>query len=188
MQVTMPALLTAEEFSQIPDPPDGSQQELVRGRIIVMPPPKKMHGYVCATACIVVGGYARSNRLGIVLSNDTGVITERHPDTVRGPDVAFWSSARMPQLKVDGYIEVAPDLAIEVLSPSNTMKKTKEKIAEYFVAGAKMAWVIDPHRRSAVVFDAIDNTKVLSEDDELDGGEALPGFRCKVAELLPPEE
>src|SRR3954463_6925505 len=91
-------LITAEEFGRMPDPPDGSQQELVRGVIVTMPPPKGRHGACCSKINRRLGNFADEHGLGTVFSNDTGCITERDPDTVRGPDVSFWSRARLPEI------------------------------------------------------------------------------------------
>jgi Uma2 family endonuclease len=108
-------LLTAEEFMNLPDPEDGSQQELVRGVVVTMPAPKPPHGYTCSQVSGRLWQFCEASRLGFFVGNDTGVITERGPDTVRGPDVAYWSFARQPTVP-DGYFEVAPDLAVEMLS------------------------------------------------------------------------
>src|SRR5271155_2912612 len=93
--VPTPALLTAEEFAERPDP--GYPEELVRGRIVPMSMPKPRHGEICGNAVLILGSCAREHALGRVLSNDTGVITERGPDTVRGADVSFYSFARVPK-------------------------------------------------------------------------------------------
>src|SRR3954467_6898041 len=93
--VTTPALLTAEDFAQRPDP--GYPEELVRGRIVPMPMPRPRHGQICSKAVWLLSDCAVGRDLGHVLSNDTGVITERGPDTVRGADVSFYSFARVPK-------------------------------------------------------------------------------------------
>src|SRR5437588_11204080 len=89
--LTQKKLLTAEEFFLLPDPEDGSQQELVRGEIITMPPPGGMHGVSCSKASRRLGNFVEDNDRGTVTCNDTGFITERGPDSVRGPDVGYWS-------------------------------------------------------------------------------------------------
>src|SRR5579872_4839581 len=99
---TQAKLLTAEEFFLLPDPPDGSQQELVRGEIITMPPPGGLHGVSCVNATCRIGIFVKDNNRGTVTCNDTGFVTERSPDSVRGPDVAYWSKERLPVVPV-GY-------------------------------------------------------------------------------------
>src|SRR5688572_20567051 len=100
-------LLTLQEYSKLPelDYPN----ELVRGRIVRMTPPQSRHGQVCATATVLLSNFARKHKLGHVLSNDSGVITERDPDTLRGADVAYYSFDRVPKGPLsEGYIEVPP--------------------------------------------------------------------------------
>src|SRR5438132_12993438 len=128
--ITQKKLLTAEEFFLFPDPGDGSQQELVRGEIITMPPPGGMHGVSCLKAGRRIGNFVEDNDRGTVTSNDTGFITERGPDSVRGPDISYWTKERLKEIPV-GYIEIAPDLLVEVLSPSNLSKQIRAKLKEY---------------------------------------------------------
>ena len=91
-------LITAEEFARMPNPPDGSQQELVRGEIVIMPPPGGRHGVCCSRVGRRLGNFVDENRRGTVTCNDTGFISERDPDTVRGPDVAYWSKECLPEV------------------------------------------------------------------------------------------
>jgi len=179
-------LITAEEFMNMPDPEDGTEQELIRGRVISMPLPQGPHGYSCASASGLVFQHSRTNRLGWVVANDTGVVLERDPDTVRGPDVAFWSFERLPKVP-KGYIEIAPDLAVEVRSPGNTQRQILDKIKEYFFGGTKRVWVLDPEDRTVAIYYSPFEAKLLHEPAELDGEDILPGFRCKVADLFPLE-
>ncbi|MBI3411009.1 MAG: Uma2 family endonuclease [Planctomycetes bacterium] len=177
-------LITAEEFARIPDPPDGSQQELVRGVIITMLPPGGMHGVSCSKVNRRIGNFVEEKNLGTVTANDTGFVTERNPDSVRGPDVAFWSRKRLSEIPL-GYIEVAPDLAVEVLSPSNPSKKIRTKLKEYFEKGVSMVWIVAPEDRTVTVYRSSDEGRLLHENADLSGEEILPGFSCKVADLLP---
>src|SRR5262249_50721903 len=130
-------LITAEEFIRMPDPPDGSQQELVRGVIVTMPPPGIRHGSRQVRAATLLDNFACSTRLGRV-TVESGVITERDPDTVRGPDVAYWSAERLPlDIEPEGYPDVAADLCVEVLSPHKRLRKILEKLREYFERGVR---------------------------------------------------
>src|SRR5262245_12434021 len=116
---TLPKLLmTAEEFGRRPD--QGYPEELVRGRIVTIQPPNRRHGQVCCKIARILGNYADEYDLGHVLSNDSGVITERGPDTVRGPDVAFYSYSRIPKGPLpSSYGSEVPELIFEVRSPAN---------------------------------------------------------------------
>lgn len=177
-------LLTAEEFAELPDPTDGSRQELVRGEVVTMPPPKSLHGYCCSKIDRRLGNFVEERKLGNVFCNDTGFITERDPDSVRGPDVAYWSHERLPEVK-DEYSEVPPDLAIEVLSSHKDLRKTRDKLKEYFERGVRMAWVIDPINQTVTVYRSADEGRILHDDVMLSGEEVVPGFSCAIRELFP---
>jgi Uma2 family endonuclease len=181
--VTAPALLTAEQFAERPDP--GYPEELVKGRILAMPVPKPRHGEICGNAVFLLGAHARDRDLGRVLSNDSGVITERGPDTVRGADVSFYSFARVPKGPLpDGYLETPPDLIVEVLSPSDRWPKVLAKVAEYLEAGTTVVVVLDDERRLAHVYRADGTTRVLAADEELTLPDLLGDFSVKVGRFF----
>jgi Uma2 family endonuclease len=177
-------LLTAEEFFLLPDPDDGSQQELVRGEIIIMPLPGGMHGVSCGKVGRRIGHFVEENNLGTVASNETGFITERGPDSVRGPDVAYWSKEKLPVVPV-AYIEVPPDLLVEVLSPGNTSRQIRAKLREYFAKGVRLVWVIAPEDRTLTIYRTPDEGRLLHETATVTGEDVLPGFTCRVSDLLP---
>jgi Uma2 family endonuclease len=176
-------LITAEEFSMMPDPPDGSQQELVRGVIITMPPPGGLHGFSCSRAFRLLDQFVEGPKLGTVLPNDTGFITERDPDTVRGADVSYWSRERLPIIPA-GYIEVVPDLAVEVVSPNDHYSRVQKKVRHYLAQGVRLIWVVDPEDRSVTVYRSGQQATILGETDTLSGEDVLPGFSCRVADLF----
>ena len=182
--ITQKKLLTAEEFLLLPDPEDGSQQELVRGEIVTMAPPGGVHGVSCNKAGRRLGNFVEDNDRGTVTSNDTGFVTERSPDSVRGPDVAYWSKERLPVVPV-GYIEISPDMLVEVLSPSNTSKRIRTKLKEYFDRGVRMVWVITPEDRTLTIYRTPDEGRLLHESATVTGEDVLPGFSCRVSDLLP---
>ena len=184
MATTATKLMTAEEFALLPEPADGSRQDLVRGEVVTMPPPNWEHGEIAANIGFVIKLYLRKHPIGRV-SVEGGAITERDPDMVRGPDVGFMSKERMPLgRRMDHYAEGAPDLVVEVLSPSNTPAKIGEKLAEYFAGGARLAWVVDPEERSVKVYRSAKKGRVLKATATLDGGDVLPGFSCLVSEFF----
>ena len=173
-----PALLTAEQFGERPDP--GYPEELVRGRIVTMPPPKPRHGQICSTGRPSRRLYRRP-RPRPRLCNDSCVVTERGPDTVRGADVAFYSYARVPRGPLpEGYLDVPPDLVVEVLSPSDRWPKVLIKVAEYLEAGVAVVVVLDGEASSARVFHADGTTTTLGPDDEFAAPGLLPGFSVPV--------
>jgi Uma2 family endonuclease len=173
------ALMTAEEFGGRPDP--GYPEELVRGRIIRMPPPDRRHGEVCAQCVYLFKRFLDDHDLGRVLSNDSGVITGRGPDTVRGADVAYYSYARLPKGPLPkGYGPEVPELVVEVRSPGDRWKEIHEKVAEYLGAGVLVVVVLVPDSRSAHVFGAEEEPRKLGPEDELTVPGVLEGFGVRV--------
>ena len=180
---TVEALLTAEEFGRRPDP--GYPEELVQGRIVSMPPPTPSHGKVCGQAYYLLRRHADDHDLGHVMSNDSGVITERDPDTVRGADVSFYSYSRLPKGPIpEGYFTFAPDLVVEVRSPDDRWRDILEKVTEYLEAGVTAVIVLDPGPRTAHIFRADRAPQQVGPDDELTVPEMLGDFRMKLARLF----
>lgn len=177
-------LMTAKEFMELPDPPDGSQQELWKGVVITMPPPGGEHGACCLEIGRRVANVVAEKKLGTVTSNDSGFIGETDPDSVFGPDIGFWSKERLPKAP-KGYIDIPPDLAIEVVSPSDTHNRLQRKTMEYLKCGVKLIWVVNPELRTVTVYRSLDQLRILDEHQTLSGEEILPGFSCKVSELFP---
>jgi Uma2 family endonuclease len=182
--ITQKKLLTAEEFFLLPDPGDGSQQELVRGEIITMPPPGGLHGVTCSKVDRKLGVFIDAGPGGTLACNDTGFITERDPDSVRGPDISYWSKERLREVPV-GYIETPPDMLVEVLSPSNTSRQIHAKLLEYFARDVRLVWVIAPEDRTLTIYRTPDEGRVLHETATVTGEDVLPGFTCRVSDLLP---
>jgi Uma2 family endonuclease len=176
-------LWTAEEFGDRPDP--GYPEELVRGRILRMPPPRPRHGEICNRVGRFFGNFVEEHDLGRVLSNDSGVVTERGPDTVRGADVAYYSYRRVPKGPLPNqYLDVAPELIVEVLSPSNHGADIFANVTEYLRAGVSFVLRLDDKRRVAQLFDADGGIRTLGPEDDLTIPELLPGFRVKVARIF----
>lgn len=173
------ALITAEEFGQMPDP--GHPEELVRGRILTMPPPQARHGQICSKVVRFLGPFAEDHDLGHVLCNDSGVITERDPDTVRGADVSFYTFARLPKGPLPaGYPAVVPELIFEVRSPEDRWRGVLAKVAEYLNAGVAVVCVLDPEPRTAHLFFADAPARTLAADEEFALPELLGDFRVAV--------
>lgn len=184
MTPTIHKTVTAEEFAQMPDPPDGSLQELVRGEIETMPPPGGLHGACCSRIDRRLGTQVDSQDLGTLCTNDTGFVSERNPDTVRAPDISFWSRARLPEIPV-GYIEIPPDLAIEVISPNDHYSRILKKVRHHLNHGVRLVWVVDPIDRSVTVYHSLHQATILEETDIITGEEVIPGFSCKVGDFFP---
>lgn len=176
--------LTAEEFLLTPEPQDGMKYELVRGELEAMPSPGLRHGEVQGNTFMVVKLFLKETRLGRVFT-ESGAITERNPDTVRGPDVSYYSKENLPLDKeVVGYHDQPPDLCVEIISPSNSMRKLKDKAKEYLFAGVRLVWIIDPDDKTVTVITDPLESRTLETGATLDGGTVLSGFSCKVAVLF----
>jgi Uma2 family endonuclease len=175
-------LMTADELlhTRIPD----KLVELVRGRLIVREPPGYLHGDVAMRLGILLGAYAHERGFGRVLAAETGFKLQSDPDTVRAADIAFLSRERVPDPRPVGYLPLAPDLAVEVLSPRDRPGETLNKVGDWLDAGTRLVWVIDPDRRLARVYRLDGTESQLSGDGALDGEDVLPGFSCKLASIL----
>jgi len=179
----MVKLMTAEEFGKRPDP--GYPEELVRGRVAAMSVPDKRDGYVCLRAGRILGDFVDEHDLGRVMSNDSGVITDREPDTVRGADVSYYSFSRLPRGPLaEGYGNEIPELVVEVRSPGDRWRDIQKKITEYLQAGVLAVVVLDPGPRTAHVFSADDPPRTLGAEDELTLPGILDGFRVRVGRFF----
>ncbi|HET6883522.1 MAG TPA: Uma2 family endonuclease [Pirellulales bacterium] len=182
---TIERLLTAEEYAQLPD--NGEPTELVRGRIVATEIPGCRHGRVCARVGTLLANYVDEHGLGYVLSNNAGMVTERQPDTVRGPDISFFSYTRVPkEANLDGYAEVAPEVVFEVLSPSDRWPRILERVSEFLNAGVLAVYVVDPKKEAVTAFDTDSDPpgRTLKGDDELTFPEPLTGLRFAVRQLF----
>ena len=139
---------------------------------------------MAGTILVLVGSYARARNLGRVLT-EPGVIIRRAPDSVRAPDAAFVRQERIPPGGIpDPFLDFTPDLIVEVKSPSNTLPELQAKVREWLEAGARLVWVVYPERRTVEVVRSLFDRVTLSVEDTLEGGDVLPGFSCRVAELF----
>jgi Uma2 family endonuclease len=179
-----PKLITAEEFMQM-DLGEG-MHELVRGEIIEVTPPGGWHGFVCGNAALLLGNFGKQTGHGYIMTNDTAVLTERDPDSVRGGDVLYYSNARWARGQAGpGIPPIVPDLVVEVYSPSDRPGKMGEKISEYLNAGIAMVWVLYPERRTLRIERLEDPVPMILEDGQaVEGLPELPGFRCLVSEFF----
>lgn len=178
-------LLTVEEFERYHDGTD-DRLELVRGRIVREPPANFRHGQVDSRLAYRIRRWVDEHGLGEVVTNVGFVLSER-PATVRGPDIAFVSRERIPaEVAPTGFARFMPDLAVEILSPSNTASDVQEKVLEYLEAGVRLIWIVDPRHRRATVYRSRSDIRLLSEEDHLDGDPVLPGFTVALSEVLAP--
>lgn len=181
--LTPPKLHTADDLLGLPK--GNRRRELVRGEYHFTMFPGFEHGALATDLSYHLRHFLRGKKLGRLVT-EAGFKMEQAPDTVRFPDLAFVVQDRLPEqgrLPV-GFLTGAPDLAVEVLSPTNTSAEIKEKLALYFATGACLAWVIQPAKRAVVVHRPDREPQLLQEGDTLDGGDLLPGFTLSLTELF----
>ena len=185
IMVPPPAAVTADELLAMPH--DGTRHELVRGELRAMSPAGFRHGRVAGRVLQTLGAFVQQQGLGVVLAAETGFWIERDPDTVRAPDVAFVTRSRVASLAdPHGFFPGAPDLAVEVLSPSDTFHTVQQKAFQWLDAGARVVWVVDPDGGTVTVIRARDAIRVLQPDDTLDEPELLPTFAVRVTSFFEP--
>jgi Uma2 family endonuclease len=176
-------LVSAEQLLRLPH--DGFRYELVAGELRKMTPAGWRHGAVVSRLDELLGRHVRGRRLGLVLGGDTGFLLARDPDTVLAPDIAFIRKDRVPaQAPKEAFWPGAPDLAVEVLSPGDTVNEVDEKAKAWLEAGTVMVWVVNPAWRTVTVYRSPTDIKTLTENDDLDGQDVVPDFRCHISDLF----
>jgi len=176
-------LMTANELLRMPH--GNFRWELLKGELIQMTPAGAKHGTIANRLDIKLGVFVQAKKLGIVCAAETGFILKRNPDTVRGADVSFISTERIPLGgPPSGYWQFAPDLAVEVISPNDTASEVQTKVIEYLEAGTRLVWVVDPESKTVSSYRSLDDVRVLTLADSLDGADVVPGFVMPVKELF----
>jgi len=175
--------LTVEALYTMPD--DGMRYELQAGLLVSEPLPGHRHGRIVMNLGAMLHDHVREHHLGVVVTADAGFVLARNPDTMRGPDIAFVSQPRADEERDNvRAFEGAPDLAVEILSPSDVPAAARAKVAEYLAAGTKLVWLVDPESRTVTAYGSIFAPAVHSEDDLLLGGVGVPGFSVPVSEIF----
>ena len=178
-----PTVWTDAAFMALPD--DGNRYEVVNGELVEMGNSGAKHGNVCSTLMILLGGYVRLQRLGAMFDSSTAFKMQNGNKS--SPDISFVAKERLQGLSElpDGFLEGAPDLAVEVLSPGNTVEEIHDKLVEYFENGTRLAWVIHPKENYLLVYrSAQEPDRLLKSSDCLEGEEIVPGFSLPIAELF----
>jgi Uma2 family endonuclease len=175
--------MTAEELMELPD--DGSTfYELSRGILICMSPSAYQPSRIAGVLLVRLGGFVDQHNLGEYGSADGGFKLASNPDTVRAPDVWFVRADRAPAAEDPGFYNGPPDLAIEVLSPSDRFHKVALKIRDYLDAGTPLVWVLDPESKLTAVFRPGAPVRFIETDGTLDGEDVLPGFSLPLRDVL----
>lgn len=176
-------LMTPDEFLVHPLP--DVKAELVRGELRVTPPASGQHSCVATNLLGLLLAFLQGRGLGRAFGDGAGYELIQLPRTVRSPDASFVRADRLPKEGIgSGFMKLAPDLAVEVLSPSESASELEEKLDDYRSCGTPLIWVIDPVRRTVMIVASDAPVRWLREADTLDGGAVVPGFSCRVAELF----
>ena len=190
--MVMPAekqYISAEEFLELVDQPQYQDRrlELVEGEIVEMSKPGGEHGEITMLLSVKIASYVYANNLGRMTAADTGFALARNPagrNTVRGLDIAFISKAKAPNPLPRGWIEIPPDLAVEIISPGNSAGDIHKKVRELLRAGASVIWLVYAETRTVVVHTSA-GAVTYEESDTLSGGDVLPGFEVRVRDIFP---
>jgi Uma2 family endonuclease len=180
MSAAIDQKLSFDEFVHLPELASG--HELIRGEVVPVTPSNLLHSWIAAVLSSRMTAFVIDQRLGGVFVNDPGF--RLAPDTLRGPDVAFISAARLPARLEAEFAEFAPDLAVEVVSPGDTAFEVEDKVRTYFDAGVRMVWIVYPNRKTVHAFRKGDQACVYTSGSALDGEDVLPGFKFPLAELF----
>lgn len=176
--------LTAEDLFVVSASSD-QRFELDRGALVRMPPAGAVHSAIALRLGRLLAEHVDAAALGVVVGADCGFVLARQPDVVRAPDAAFVARERVPPAgPPSGFWPLAPDLAVEVASPSDRVEDLDEKIAQYFAAGTRLVWVVHPRTRAVHVYRSSAEVHIRRDPDDLDGGDVLPAFRCQVSRLF----
>ncbi len=180
--MSSPALMTADELLhvRIPD----KRVELVRGALVVREPPGYTHGRVTVNLAVRLAAHLEARGGLQVLVAETGFTLARNPDTVRGPDLAVLRRDQVPVPEPRGFLELRPELVVEVLSPGDRPGEVLAKVADWLSAGTRLVWVIDPERRLTRVYRDDGSERTVNADQVLDGEDAVPGFSCPLGAIL----
>jgi Uma2 family endonuclease len=173
------------DLSHLPEY-DEIRLELSEGNLIIMAPAGGKHGGLAGEIYVYVHQYVKTNKLGYVTAAETGYILDKNPsgkDTVRAPDVGFVRGERLPEGLPDGFIPFAPDLAVEVASPNESGDDIQDKVLDYLRYGTRAVWYFYPKSRTVNVHTK-EGTRTITEDEVLDGGDALPGFSLRVGDVF----
>lgn len=174
--------MSLDEYARLEEPDERWVSELVRGVLVREPRPKDPHGHVQVLVAYALHGWARS--VGGRVTTESGYILSDDPPTPRGPDVAVVLEPRSSEGQPGGWVRGAPDVAVEVLSPSDTSGAMQEKTLDYLNAGAKRVWIVDPMARTVTVFRPDGSARVLREHEVLEGEDVLVGFSVPLSELF----
>lgn len=171
--------ITDEELLCLPK--DGNKYEVVDGELR-MSPAGLLHERVVARLFLALGAFVKERQLGEVLGSN--VLYALPGGNKRGPDLSFLAAGRLESVRDAVFPQLAPDLAVEILSPSDSPRQVLDKVGEYLQAGVRLVWVIDPEARRAAAYRSLTEVRHIGAGEALEGEDVLPGFHCPVSELF----
>lgn len=158
--------------------------ELIKGEIVERMPTGYLHGRIESLIVTLINIFLRQHKLGKTFVGETGLFTSRDPDTVRAFDVAYMSNERFGQIQSRSYLDVAPELVVEVMSPDDSWTMIQEKLAEYFAAGVQVIWIVDPKLEQLHSYRAVNEIEIFQIDDTVTCEDLLPGFAMALREVF----
>jgi Uma2 family endonuclease len=180
---TSTRLMTADELWRLPS--DDRRHELVKGELTTMAPAGFEHGVVINRLAFLLTGHVDKCGLGVITGAETGFLLSQKPDTVRAPDIGFVGMRRVRSAgRTEKFWNGAPDLAVEILSPSDTLDSAESKVDDYLLAGTALVWVVNPRRQTVMTYRANRPPQLLAADQKLDGEDVVPGFSATIAEIF----
>ena len=183
MTTTNTELLTANDLLRLYS--QGVRGELIRGVLCKTMPTGYEHGKIVMNLGVLLGAFVKLRKLGSLTASDSGVWLERDPDTVREPDLAYFSAEKIPlEARITGYAEVAPDLVVEVVSSNDSRREVNDKALMWLRYGVRLVWVVHPDTRAVDVHRDGHPVLTLTENDTLNGLDLLPGFTCAVSSIF----
>ncbi len=183
LETTVEKPVTVEDFYEIAF--EGFRGELVGGELKETMPTSILHGIIAGRIVGLLGIFLMQYKLGEVLTAETGFRLFINERTVRVPDVAFLSNEKLAEIKnVNKFYDGTPDLAIEVISPSETYNDVQGKLEDYLSAGVKMVWIIRPENKIVTTYRTLSDFKILRENEELNGEDLLPNFKCNLTDIF----
>lgn len=159
--------------------------ELLRGELVLMSPSGSLHAIITARLTGILNDYVEARKVGWIFGAEGGFHIRRDPDTVRAPDVAFVRADRMPETIPHGFFPGPPDLAVEVLSPSDRASEVLAKVWDWIETGCRRVWVVDPEMRSVAIYAPGAEASLLHIADVLTDGELLPGLEIELRKVFP---
>ena len=158
--------------------------ELIDGVIVKISPTGGVHGFLESRLALRIGGFVEEMKIGLCMVGEVGIYIRHDPDRIRGADLAFWSNAKLPDGPPPGFIEVAPDLVVEIFSPTDRWKEINQKIDDYFSIGVGEVWIVEPDEETVFVYSSATQRSALRRGDTLVGFGSLTGYTLPVDELF----